>query len=885
MDQEFSFGEWIERRRKSLGLSRNALAQQVGYSVAMIRKIENDERRPSPQAAALLAEALEIPPDQQETFLKVARQERTVDQLGSPREEEPFPWQVPSRPQTNLPLSATLFIGRQVELAKLSDLLANPACRLATLVGLAGIGKTRLAVQAAGSQLDRFAHGVFFVSLAPLDSPDMLVGTIANAIGLQLHGATEPQEQLLPYLEGKRMLLVLDNFEHLIEGANLVAEIVQVAPGIQLLVTSRERLNLQSECLFEVEGLAYPATLDERDLENVEGYSAVQLFLQSALRVNPRFRLTEENWEWVVRICQLLEGIPLGLELAAAWVRVLSLREITREIQNNLDFLKVSARDIPVRHRSLRAALDHSWNLLAAQEQAVIRRLSVFRGGFRREAAQKVAGAHLEEIASLLDKSLLKRVGEERYNLHELVRQYAAAHLESEAQERDQTHDLHSNYYALLLKQWEGQIRSPRQMEVLSAMSSEMDNVRLAWRWMAMHQQTENIQKSLNCLWRFYTIRTRLREGASLFGEAAAALKSVEETEQAWEAERSVVLVQLLARQGYFSLALGRREEGRQLLQESLALVHASTDQAILAETLAVLGFMKYRLGEFEQARQFTEESLNLNWALGNQFGIMFSLVTLAYICLAQEAYEEAYAFSKQSLAICRDILGDPHGSAVSLTVLSAAANRLGRYAEAKRYAEESLQIARTVNDIWGIGIILRQLGLSHMELGETGRAEALFRRSVSQFGEVGDRTFMAMSLIDLGVATRASGAYAESKACFLKALKTAEETKNWVVVLNALTEIATTEMEAGAGERALELVIQCQQHKPMNREFRDSVKTQSQSRLGRWGQQRNPRLEMLRAELESQLTPKQVAGVEKRASIRSLDNLVQELVAKGNEG
>jgi tetratricopeptide (TPR) repeat protein len=541
-------------------------------------------------------------------------------------------------------------------------------------------------------------------------------------------------------------------------------------------------------------------------------------------------------------------------------------------------------RDIPERHRSLRAALDHSWNLLTAQEKAVLRRLSVFRGGFRREAVQKVAGARLEDIASLLDKSLLKRTGEERYDLHELVRQYAAAHLEAEAQEFHQTHDLHSSFYALLLQQWEGQIRSPSQMEVLAEMDTEMDNVWLAWRWMGKHQQTENIQKALNCLWRFYTIRTRLREGAWIFGEAAAALKPVQETGEPQEAERSVVLAQLLARQGYFFLGLDRREEGRQLLQESLALVHASIDQARLAETLGVLGFMKYRLGEFVQARQFSKESLDLNRAQGNQFGIMFCLVTLAYISLEQEAFEEAYAFSKESLAICRDILGDPHGTAVSLTVLSLAANRLGRYAEAKQCAEESLEIARMVKDIWGIGIILRQLGLIHQELGETGRAMVLIQRSISQFREVGDRMLMSMALIDMGAATRVSGDYAESKGYFLEALQTAVETKNGDVVLHALTELAATEMEAGAEERALALVIQCQQHLSTNWERSDQDESESQLKLGRWGQQRHPRLEQLRAELEAQLTPQQVAAVEEMARVRTRDSVVRELLAQRTE-
>lgn len=881
MDQEFSFGTWIKRRRTILGLTREALAKRVGYSFAMMRKIEDDERRPSLRAAELLAKALEIPQDQEEAFLRIARQERAVDALGPVDEERSFPWQASSGPHTNLPIPATLFVGREAELAKLTSLIEDPTCLLITLVGLAGIGKTRLALQVARSQLDRFADGVFFVSLAPLNSPDMLEGAVANAIGLQFHGAVEPQQQLLSYLEGKHMLLVLDNFEHLIERANQVAEMVQAAPDIQLLVTSRERLNLQGEWVFEAEGLPYPLGPEESSLE---AYEAVQLFLQSALRANPSFTLTEHNRAWVARICQLTEGIPLGIELAAAWVRVLSCQEIAREIERSLDFLKASARDITERHRSLRAALDHSWNLLSTEEKSVLRRLSVFRGGFGREAAQSVAGAGLEALTSLLDKSLLTRVGEDRYDLHELVRQYAAAHLQADAQEFNQTYEWHSSYYALLLEQWEGQIRSPRQMEILTEMDTEMDNVRLAWNWIVMHQQLEKIQKSLNCLWRFYTIRTRLQEGASLFREAAVALKSVQEIEEAQEAERSVVLVQLLTRQGYFYLGLDRRGEGRELLQESLVLLHASTDPARLAETLGVLGFMKYRLGEFVEAKQLAEESLDLSRTLGNQFGIMFSLITLAYICLDQEAYEDAYAFSNESLTICRDILGDPHGAAVSLTVISLAANRLGRYAEAKRCAEESLQIATAVNDVWGIGIILRQLGLIHLQLGETGRAMALMRRSVSQFREVGDSMLMGMSLIDMGAATRAAGAYGESKMYFLEALQTAVETKNWDVVLNVLTEIAATEREAGAAERALELVIQCQQYLSANQELRNQDESESQLRLGRWGQQHYPRLERLRAELESQLTSGQEAAVEEMARARTIESVVRELLAQRRE-
>lgn len=865
MDPEFSFGQWIRRRRQYLGLTQEALAGQAGYSAAMMRKIENDERRPSPTGAVLLAKALEIPQNQQDAFLKVARQDRAVDQLGAVDQEKPFPWQVSTHPPTNLPLPATLFIGREAELARLVSLFQDPACRLVTLVGLAGIGKTRIAIQVAQIQLDRFPHGAFFVSLAPLASPELIVATIANAIGFQFHGADEPLEQLLRFLQGKQMLLVLDNFEHLIEGAKLVAEIVQSAPGIQLLVTSRERLNLQGEWVVEMEGLPYPMSMEESSFEQEEVHEAVQLFLQSGLHANPGFRLNEENWKWVVRICQLMDGLPLGIELAAAWVRALSCQKIAREIEANLDFLKASARDVPERHRSIRSALDHSWNLLPARERTVLQRLSLFRGGFGWEAAQAVAEASLEEITSLLDKSLLRRVGEERYNLHELVRQYAAAHLASEAQEHAETQERYARYFMSLLEQWGEEIRGPRQTEILTVMDAEMDNVRLAWRWMTAHQRLEEIRKSLQSLRNYYEVRARFQEAAELFNEAVTALEAAGETETEHADERAVLLGQLLVREGYFQVRQDHYEEAAELLQRSLALLCSGSDQAVLADTLAVTAYMHSRLGEFTQARKFAEESLGLYRSLGDRVGKAFCLRTLASSCLALGDYEEAYAFSKESLIICHDLLGDPHGTAICLTTLSATARHLGKYNEARRWAEEGVRISKTINDRWCLAQTLRQLGVVLMEAGEYDQAEELIQQSIAHILETGDRMLLGSALIALGTVDRALDAQARSKQHLLEGLHTAMETKTITVALQALSELAVSAMNEGENELALELVTYSQQHPAVN------------ARLKR-------RLEEMHGGLAAQLTQQQVAAIEERAGARPLDSLLQELLAESGE-
>ena len=322
----------------------------------------------------------------------------------------------------NLPIQSTPFLGREEELAELTKLLENPTCRLITLVGPGGIGKTRLSIHIASQKINAFPDGVYFIPLASAISIDFLISTIADALNFTFYGSKEPKVQLFNHLSEKKMLLLMDNFEHLLAGADLIADMIEVSPQTKVLVTSRERLNLKGEWLLEVKGMSCPKNDKADQLEN---YSAVQLFLQTAQRTNSAFTLSDEDKPYLIRICQLIKGMPLGIELAAAWVRMLSCREIVKEIERNIDFLATSFRDIPERHRSLRAVFEHSWNLLSEPERNVFKKISIFRGGFDREGAHKVSGASLPILSTLVDKSLLYRKPSERYEIHELLRQYA----------------------------------------------------------------------------------------------------------------------------------------------------------------------------------------------------------------------------------------------------------------------------------------------------------------------------------------------------------------------------------------------------------------------------------------------------------------------------
>jgi predicted ATPase len=360
-------------------------------------------------------------------------------------------------------------------------LLDNPECRLLTLIGPGGIGKTRLALSIAERKVDVFTNGAWFVTLAPLQSIEYLVPTIAGAIRLNLSVRGDHKTQLINYLHSKNLLLVLDNFEHLVNGATLVSDILKVAPDVRVLVTSRERLNLREEFLFRLEGLTYPI---EDDTGTTDGFSAVQLFLERARRLGSQLVFSKDDYAAVARICRLVQGLPLAVELAAGWTRLLSCQEIAREMEGNLGILAISTRDAPERHSSMRAVFDHSWKFLSEQEQVVLRQLSVFRGGFTRATAEQVSGASLGILSTLADKSLLQishRLKDtQRYDLHELVRQYAHERL-LESGEMDVVRERHLEFFLHLSEEAELKLHGPEQIDWLNRMIADHDTCAQPW--------------------------------------------------------------------------------------------------------------------------------------------------------------------------------------------------------------------------------------------------------------------------------------------------------------------------------------------------------------------------------------------------------------------
>lgn len=594
---------------------------------------------------------------------------------------------------SNLPIQPTTFVGRMKELTEISSLLADPACRLLTLVGPGGMGKTRLSLEVASALT--FPDGVYFVSLQPLASPDFIISALGSVLDFQLYQGGDPQEQLMFYLRDKSLLLIVDNLEHLLEGAGLLGELLIGSPGLKVLATSREALNLQEEWLYTVSGMAFPTAPDDPKFET---YPAVHLFVQNARRLRPDFDLHQEA-AGLTRLCALVEGMPLALELAASWVRTLNCAEIADEIARSLDILETAVRNIPARHRSMRAVLEQSWKLLTTAERETFARLSVFRGGFSRSAAESVAAASLRMLSTLVNKSLLRRNADGRYDVHELLRQYGEEQLRSDPQNWSAANDRHAAYFADFMGgQWFG-LRSSRQHEALAAIETDIENVRMAWLYAASQHKLPYLYQSANAMWSFHMLTFHERDGIELFRravESTASLPTDDETQR--------VLGKLLIHYGSLLDEKYEKEEAKDALDQGLKLLQAcgSMEERVMGQNSLVHHYLS-RFGwmvpaDADPARwiepnRLAEENVRLAREVGHSWLIADCLHALGLLRFIQGDLADARRIGEEALEIANASGDAALIGAIAGTFLGRVLEKLGAYAESKQMRLYSNQV------------------------------------------------------------------------------------------------------------------------------------------------------------------------------------------------
>jgi predicted ATPase len=617
---------------------------------------------------------------------------------------------------TNLPVQRTSFIGREREVGRITELLRGPG--LLTLTGAGGSGKTRLALRAAGELLDAYPDGVFLVELAPVTDPLLVPSAIAAAVGVRVEGPRSMVDALREHLRLRETLLIIDNFEQVLDAAPVVADLLESAPRLRILVTSREPLHVAGEQELAVPPLQLPEAQGHPDPEALSRYESVALFVHRAQAVDPGFGLSEENSAAVAQMCLRLEGLPLAIELAASRVKLLTPQAILQRLERRLELLTGGPVDMPARQRTLREAIGWSYDLLDETERALFRRLAVFAGGWTMEAADAVTNPQgelgtdvLEGFGSLVDKSLAQRVPtsleDVRLRMLETIREFGIEQLEA-VEEAEVTRNRHASYFLQMVEAAEPHLRGLDQKRWLDALELEHDNLRAALRWCIDTAQAEIGLRLIGALWRFWHLHSHLAEG-------------------------------------------------RRWCQEVLALPAAGERTRERGRGLTALGGLAYWQEEVPAFRSAYEEALAIARELGDRAAEAEGVYNLGYAPVYEGDFAGAVTLWEESLAMFRE-LDFRRGVADCLWVLGIAARLDGDVPRSRALAEESLRLHREAGDRFGVSIALYALGRTALAQGDLSTAESSLLEALDIDEEVGSRTGMGVIMDNLAAQANVRG-------------------------------------------------------------------------------------------------------------------------------
>ena len=721
MQEDISFGKWVRQRRHILDLTQQELADLVGCARITLRRIESGTLKPSKELAQILLEKLSAPLNERERWLKFARG------------VSGFPGSLidssVSKPITNLPALLTTFIGREKEQTEIINLLYNN--RLVTLAGAGGIGKTRISQQVGGKVLNDYPDGIWFIALDSLSDPGLVLSTLAAVFGIRESSSDRPLfERLTYFLRTKTALLILDNCEHLLDTCAHVAEkILHAASSVRILATSREALSISGEVTYWVQPLGLPDMEHLEPIASLSKYEAMELFIDRATTAISTFRVTIDSAPALTQICHHLDGIPLAIELAAAKLRVLSLEQINKRLDDRFRLLTGGSRTAPPQHQTLQAAIDWSYELLLPTEQTLFQRLAVFSNGWTLESAESICSdidvqpeEVLELLTQLINKSLINKaegIGETRYRMLETIREYALQKLDYSGEMRT-TYFRHMMFFAKLVDQAERNFKGPDQVAWYSRLDNELDNLRVALTWLEGLENSEVRLRFAAGLWRYWKSRGHISEGRGH-------LRRVLENVPAGPARQTSAYARALTAAGSLAYYEGDLSYSDQSRKEALTIFRNLDDKVGIADCLIGLGNTAISQGNYVSARGFYEEGLLIRRDLGDKWGIARLLGNLGLLAYLQMDYTQARSLHFESLTLFRE-LRDEEGVANELVNLGDVVRHQGELSIAHSYYQESATISEKLKDQWGLGYAL--MGTADVALAQSdfSTASLLYR-------------------------------------------------------------------------------------------------------------------------------------------------------------